>query len=169
MYIHLTGVNMKQEKLCESEDMTFEDEWDKDGNRIKFLPDNKEYEEELGVENEMVRRQLRDAEILASYPSGLRLTEERKEELKNMKLGEWRDVTEKPKVKLANDRQVAGEHYKRMDIQPWDVVDYGPKEQAIGFYRYNALKYIMRAGEKGAAKEDFAKAQHYLEKLLEIL
>jgi len=49
------------------------------------------------------------------------------------------------------------------------VVDFGPKEQAIGFYRYNALKYIMRAGEKGAAKEDFQKAQHYLEKLLEIL
>ena len=75
----------------------------------------------------------------------------------------------KPKVKLANGRQVAGQHYKRMDIQPWDVVDYGPREQAIGFYRYNALKYIMRAGEKGAFKEDIAKAQHYLEKLLEIL
>ena len=56
-----------------------------------------------------------------------------------------------------------------MDIQPWDVVDYGPKQQVIGFYRYNALKYIMRAGEKGDFKEDIAKAQHYLEKLLEIL
>ena len=75
----------------------------------------------------------------------------------------------KSKVKLANGRQVAGQHYKRMDIQPWDVVDYGPREQAIGFYRYNALKYIMRAGEKGEFKEDIAKAEHYLQKLLEIL
>ena len=69
----------------------------------------------------------------------------------------------------ANSHQIGGDHYKKMDIQPWDVIDYGPKQQAIGFYRYNALKYIMRAGEKGEFKEDIAKAQHYLEKLLEIL
>ena len=98
---------MKQEKLCEAEDM---------------MP------EEMGVEN--VRR----------------LT-----------------------AGIANTRQIGGQHYKRMDIQPWDVIDYGPKQQAVGFYRYNALKYIMRAGEKGDFKEDIAKAQHYLEKLLEIL
>ena len=70
---------------------------------------------------------------------------------------------------LANARQVGGSHYKNMDIQPWDIIDNGDREQAIGFYRYNALKYIMRAGEKGEFKEDIAKAQHYLEKLLEIL
>ena len=125
MYIHLRG-EMKQEKLCEIEDM---------------MP------EELGAENAKVRQQLRDAEILSSFPVGL-----------------------KPKIKVeANNRQIGGDHYKRMDIQPWDIVDHGPKQQAIGFYRYNALKYIMRAGEKGAAKEDYQKAQHYLEKLLEIL
>ena len=116
---------MKQEKLCEAEDMT----------------------EELGAENERVRQQLRDAEILSSFPVGL-----------------------KPKVKVeANSRQIGGDHYKKMDIQPWDVVDYGPKQQAIGFYRYNALKYIMRAGEKGDFKEDIQKAHHYLQKLLEII
>ena len=69
----------------------------------------------------------------------------------------------------ANDRQVAGNHYKRMGVQPWDVIDNGDREQAIGFYRYNALKYIMRAGEKGEFKEDIAKAEHYIQKLLEIL
>ena len=107
--------------------------------------------EELGVENEAIRRQLRDAEILASFP----------EDSKALGL--------KPKLRIAGTRQIAGDHYKRMDIQPWDVVDYGPREQAIGFYRYNALKYIMRAGEKGDFKEDIAKAEHYLQKLLEIL
>lgn len=133
---------MKQEKLCEIEDMT-----DKDYSRWYGDPvEQQKFAEELGAENERVRQQLRDAEILASYPVGL-----------------------KPRVKAANSTQVGGDHYKKMDIQPWDVIDYGPKQQAIGFYRYNALKYIMRAGEKGEFKEDIAKAQHYLEKLLEIL
>lgn len=101
-------------------------------------------EEELGAENERIRQQLRELDMMQTFP-------------------------EKPRVKVANSRQIAGDHYKRMDVQPWDVIDYGPKQQAIGFYRYNALKYIMRAGEKGDFKEDIAKAQHYLEKLLEIL
>ena len=112
---------MKQEKLCEIEDMSAE---------------------ELGAEN---WRNAMDS-------MGAALT-----------------VSEKPKIKLAHTKQIAGDHYKRMDIQPWDVVDYGPREQAVGFYRYNALKYIMRAGEKGDFKEDIAKAEHYLQKLLEIL
>lgn len=145
MYIHLRGEIVKQEKLCETEDMTFEDEWDKDGNRVKFMPGNKELEE-LGAENESIRRQLRDAEILSSFPTGL-----------------------KPRVKAANSMQVGGDHYKKMDVQPWDVIDHGPRQQAIGFYRYNGLKYIMRAGEKGDFKEDIQKAHHYLQKLLELL
>lgn len=69
----------------------------------------------------------------------------------------------------ANDMQVGGQHYKNMRIQPWDVIDSLDHAQAIGFYRGNALKYIMRAGEKGPAREDYEKAKHYLEKLLEIL
>lgn len=73
-----------------------------------------------------------------------------------------------PRLK-ANDKQIGGAHYKKRLIQPWDVVDSGPHAQAIGFYRYNALKYIMRAGDKGPAREDYEKALHYLEKLLEIL
>ena len=117
---------MKQEKLCEAEDM---------------MP------EELGAANNMYV----DPKELERFRQQF-------------------DPYTKPKQKLeANSRQVGGQHYKKMDIQPWDVIDYGPKEHAIGFYRYNALKYIMRAGEKGEFKEDIAKAQHYLEKLLEIL
>lgn len=69
----------------------------------------------------------------------------------------------------AMSRQVGGTHYKDRMIQPWDVVDAGPHAQAIGFYRWNAIKYIMRAGDKGPAREDYEKAIHYLEKLLEIL
>jgi len=69
----------------------------------------------------------------------------------------------------ARDTQVAGDHYKKMRVQPWDVIDDLPHAQAIGFYRGNAIKYIMRAGEKGPAKEDYQKAIHYLQKLIETL
>jgi hypothetical protein len=76
---------------------------------------------------------------------------------------------EKLKPTKANDRQVGGNFYKQMEIEPWDVIDAGPHAQAIGFYRWTALAYIMRAGDKGPAREDYEKALHYLEKLLEIL
>lgn len=116
---------MKQEKLCEAEDM---------------MP------EEMGTGNQLYSMARTMGVPVDATP------------------------LQKPRQRLeANGRQVGGQHYKKMDIQPWDVVDYGPKEQAIGFYKYNALKYIMRAGKKGEFKEDIAKAQHYLEKLLEIL
>ena len=118
---------MKQEKLCEAEDMTME---------------------ELGAANNL-------------YIDPTQLN----------KFRQQMDPTySKPKQKAeAHLRQVGGEHYKKMDIQPWDVIDHGPREQAIGFYRYNALKYVMRAGEKDPFKQDIAKAHHYLQKLLEIL
>ncbi len=71
--------------------------------------------------------------------------------------------------KGANAKQVAGDHYKTMLVQPWDVIDGFDHAQAIGFYRGSALAYIMRAGSKGPAREDYEKALHYLEKLLEVL
>ena len=69
----------------------------------------------------------------------------------------------------ANERQVAGEHYMKMDIEPWNVIDTWPIEQRIGFYRGNALKYIMRMGSKDEAAQEIEKAGHYIEKLSETL
>ena len=69
----------------------------------------------------------------------------------------------------ARDRQVGGDHYARQQVQPWDAIDTWPLEQRIGFYRGNALKYVMRAGTKDPAPQDYAKARHYLDKLLEVL
>ena len=68
----------------------------------------------------------------------------------------------------ANDRQEGGDHYLNMGVDPWQIIDSWPREQRIGFYRGNALKYIMRAGEKDAALQDILKAAHYIEKLIEI-
>ena len=69
----------------------------------------------------------------------------------------------------ANDKQVAGTHYKDMGIEPWDVVDTWPLEQRIGAYRHGALKYLMRMGSKDERAQEIEKGIHYLEKLLEVL
>ena len=69
----------------------------------------------------------------------------------------------------ANTRQVGGEHYKEMGVQPWDVVDTWPHDQRIGYYRGGALKYIMRMGSKDESPMEVAKGQHYIQKLLEVL
>lgn len=69
----------------------------------------------------------------------------------------------------ANDRQVGGSHYKGMAVEPWDVIDTWSREQRIGFYRGNALKYIMRMGAKDEQVQEIGKAQHYLQKLIEEL
>ncbi len=69
----------------------------------------------------------------------------------------------------AGDTQVAGDHYKKMGVEPWDVVDTWPLEQRIGAYRHGALKYLMRMGSKDQNAQEIAKGKHYMEKLLEVL
>lgn len=75
----------------------------------------------------------------------------------------------KPKPQTARDTQVGGDHYKKAGVQPWDVVDTWPIEQQIGFYRGNALKYVMRMGTKDENLREIRKAAHYLQKLVEVL
>ena len=72
-------------------------------------------------------------------------------------------------VRTANAKQVGGDHYKKMGIQTWDVVDTWPLEQQIGYYRGNALKYVMRIGAKDEEIQEAGKGIHYLEKLIEVL
>jgi hypothetical protein len=63
----------------------------------------------------------------------------------------------------ARDRQVAGDHYNRYEIQPWDIID----EYELDFYEGNALKYLLR--RKGNRVEDLHKALHYIERKIEML
>lgn len=67
------------------------------------------------------------------------------------------------------DIQIGGDHYKTMNIQPWDVVDTWPLEQRIGFYRGGALKYVMRMGTKDENIQEIRKGAHYMQKLAEVL
>lgn len=69
----------------------------------------------------------------------------------------------------ADEMQVGGDHYKKMGVEPWEVVDSWPYQQRIGYYRGCALKYVMRLGSKDAGPQEALKGAHYLEKLAETL
>ena len=59
------------------------------------------------------------------------------------------------------NRQVGGDHYNKMVIQPIEFI----LENDIGFCEGNAIKYITRHKDKNGA-EDIKKAIHYLEFVL---
>lgn len=65
-------------------------------------------------------------------------------------------------------RQVGGDHYRSKPIQPWDAMRaWMGREQFKGFLRGSAIKYLARCDDKGGI-EDLKKAQHYIEKLIEL-
>jgi hypothetical protein len=78
----------------------------------------------------------------------------------------WRKNVAQPS---ARDVQVGGTHYLSMGVEPWDVIDTWSREQRIGFYRGNALKYLMRMGSKDESLQEIQKGSHYLQKLIEVL
>ena len=94
---------------------------------------------------------------------------EAQEELSKVILGPQTEEIVVTMAPTANDRQVGGNHYKSMGVQPWDVVDTWPRDQRIGYYRGGALKYLMRMGSKDESPLEVSKGQHYIQKLLEVL
>jgi hypothetical protein len=68
----------------------------------------------------------------------------------------------------ANDLQIGGQHYKAMEVQPWDVMEAVlTDEEFIGFLKGNIIKYSMRAGRKDGS-DDAGKAKHYMMKLRQV-
>jgi len=63
----------------------------------------------------------------------------------------------------ANEIQVAGSHYKTKAIQPWDYI----AANELGYFEGNIVKYVSRWRDKGGV-QDLRKAQHYLDKLIEL-
>ena len=64
---------------------------------------------------------------------------------------------------MTDQKQVGGDHYTRLEIQPWEAMEsWMTKEEFRGFLKGNVIKYLARSKNP---KEDFLKAQHYLEKL----
>ena len=72
-------------------------------------------------------------------------------------------------MQKAIDHMVGGDHYKKMGVEPWQVIESWPQAQQVGFYRGNALKYLMRAGSKDDPLQEIKKARHYLDRLIEVL
>jgi len=63
----------------------------------------------------------------------------------------------------ANEQQVGGAHYTDKAIQPWDYI----LANDLGYLEGNIVKYVSRWKDKGGV-EDLKKAQHYLQKLIEV-
>ncbi len=64
--------------------------------------------------------------------------------------------------KPASEKQVGGDHYKTMKVQPSEYI----YQNGLDWYEGNAVKYITRHRLKGG-KKDILKAIHYLQLLLE--
>lgn len=62
----------------------------------------------------------------------------------------------------AHSKQIGGDHYKSLAIQPSEFI----AKNKLGWYEGNAVKYIVRHRIKGG-KQDIEKAIHYLQLLLE--
>ena len=64
--------------------------------------------------------------------------------------------------KKHSDKQIGGEHYKHMKIQPTEFISVN----GIPFIEGNVIKYVCRHAHKNG-KEDVLKAIHYLNLLIE--
>lgn len=64
----------------------------------------------------------------------------------------------------ANDRQVAGDHYKRFTIEPWDFI----AANRLDAFQGSIIRYVCRWDGKDGVQA-LHKARHYLDKYIEII
>lgn len=61
------------------------------------------------------------------------------------------------------ERQIGGDHYKHMAIQPTEFI----VKNNLGWCEGNAIKYICRHNRKNQ-RVDLEKAKHYIDLLIEL-
>jgi len=72
-------------------------------------------------------------------------------------------------TQAADARQVGGDHYKTLDVEPWEAMKYLlTEDEFIGFLKGNIIKYSIRQGRKAGSNDDGQKCLHYIQKLKEI-
>lgn len=72
-----------------------------------------------------------------------------------------------PEPKKANDFQVGGDHYRSMELQPWDALSaWLTPEEFRGYQKGVAIVYLARERRKGGTV-DVKKAMQHLMKLAE--
>lgn len=69
---------------------------------------------------------------------------------------------------LEQQRKYYDEHYQKMPVEPWAVVDCLPDTARFGYYYGNWVKYVLRSGYKGDREIDKVKAERYLQRLEQI-
>lgn len=62
----------------------------------------------------------------------------------------------------ARDKQVGGNHYKTMAIQPTEFIH----KNNLSFLQGNVIKYVSRYKQKNGL-EDLQKAKHYIELIIQ--
>ena len=72
-------------------------------------------------------------------------------------------MEEEEKGKSALDEQVGGDHYKKLGIQPVELI----RDINANFFQGNVIKYVTRYKDKNGIK-DLEKAKHYLELIEEL-
>ena len=60
------------------------------------------------------------------------------------------------------DKQIGGDHYRKMAIQPSEFAN----RNNLPFAEGNAIKYICRHSLKGG-KQDLLKSKHYIDMIIE--
>lgn len=75
----------------------------------------------------------------------------------------WKISTENPKVESALNKQVSGDHYKSLAIQPVEFIH----ANNIPYMEANVIKYVTRWRSKNGIA-DLEKAKHYIELLVEL-
>ena len=74
---------------------------------------------------------------------------------------EWNPGGYSTKGGFSRLAQVGGDHYKKYEVQPWDIIEM----YDLDFFEGNALKYLLR--NKSDRLEDLKKCRHYLDKAIE--
>ena len=67
----------------------------------------------------------------------------------------------------ASDRQVGGDHYKNLALQPFEFIE----RNGLGYGVGNVIKYLSRYKNKhkiNGGIEDLKKARHYIELLIHL-
>ena len=61
------------------------------------------------------------------------------------------------------DKQVGGDHYSKLAIQPVEYIN----KNKLSYLQGNVIKYVTRYNDKNGV-EDLQKARHYIDLLIEL-
>ncbi|ALV64621.1 DUF3310 domain-containing protein [Campylobacter fetus] len=72
-----------------------------------------------------------------------------------------KEQTALAEIEHITDKQIGGNHYQKMDIQPLEFIT----KNKLDFCEGNIIKYVCRYKDKNGL-EDLLKARHYLDILI---